>query len=183
MISLYVNLVKISEMSAYTSVSGFRDHPLLGTPCTTFTLDGSSMHLDFNMVELFRALRQYKSWVELDLEFGKNPLKVYTKLVHGLPNPWLHVPYGSQAWLNGHLVLGHVEDVVLLDVSEIVNKCRRSAKFDPTATNTLTIYQGNPLRFSIVTYDITEDCSIMSGHAMYTSGSLDLTRDTLQDTL
>ena len=159
----------------YMSVDDFLAHPLLGTHGATFTLDGGSMHLDFNMIELFRALRQYKSWAELDLEFNKNPLKVYTKLAHGLPNPWLHVPYGSQSWLNGHLVLGHVNEAVLLDDDEIIGKCRQSAKFDPTATNTLVIYQGNPLRFSTVTYDITEDCSVMSGHMMYASGSLDHT--------
>ena len=176
MISLYVNLVKIGEMSEYTPVSGFRDHPLLGKPRTTFTLDDWNMHFDFNMVELFRALRQDGAWAELGLEFDKNPLKVYTKLVHGLPNPWLHVPYGTQAWLNGHLVLGYVKAVALLDISEIVNKCRRSAKFDHAATNTLTIYQGDPLMYSVETYDITDNCSIRSGHAMYRSGSLDITR-------
>ena len=187
MIILYVNLVKISEMSAYTSVSDFRDHPLLGVPNATFTLDGRFTHSDFNMAGLFRALRHYKPWEELDLEFSKNPLKVYTKLVRGLPNPWQHVPYGSQVWLNGHLVLGHVKDGVVLDSSEIINKCRRSAKFDPTATNKLTFYQGNQLKFSIVTYDITEDCSIMTGCTMYESGShvhtWDTCGDTLQDTV
>ena len=173
MISLYVNFIKISEVSMYTSVDDFLAHPLIGTHGTTFTVNGSCMHLDFNMVELFRALRQYKAWAELDLEFNQNPLKVYTKLAHGLPNPWLHVPYGSQAWLNGHLVLGHVKEAVLLDDDEIISRCRRSAKFNLAGSNTLTIYQGNPLRFSRVTYDITKDCSIVLGHAIYTSGSLD----------
>ena len=175
MISLYVKFVKIGEMSMFASVDDFLAHPLIGTHGTTFSVHGSCIHLDFNMIELFRSLRQYKPWAELDLEFNQNPLKVYTKLAHGLPNPWLHVPYGSQAWLNGHLVLGHVNEAVLLDDDEIIGKCRQSAKFDPTAINTLTIYQGNPLRFSTVTYDITEDCSVMSGHMMYASGSLDHT--------
>ena len=175
MLSLCVNFVKISDLSMYTPVSGFREHPLLGTHGTTFSVHGSRMHLDFNLIELFRALRRYKPWTELDLEFNQNPLKVYTKLAHGLHNPWLHVPYGSQAWFNGQLVLGHVREAVLLDDDEIIGKCRQSAKFDPTAINTLVIYQGNPLRFSTVTYDITEDCSVMSGHMMYASGSLDHT--------
>ena len=175
MISLYVKFVKIGEMSMYTSVDDFRAHPLIGTHGTTFTANGGCIHLDFNMIELFRALRQYKSWQALDSEFNQNPLKVYTKLAHGLPNPWLHVPYGSQAWLNGHLVLGHVKEAVLLDDDEIIGKCRQSSKFNPESTNTLTIYQGNPLRFSTVTYDITEDCSVMSGHVVYASGSLDHT--------
>ena len=175
MISLYVKFVKIGEMSMFTSVDDFHAHPLIGTHGTTFSVHGSCIHLDFNMIELFRSLRQYKAWQALDSEFNKNPLKVYTELAHGLPNPWLHVPYGSQAWLNGHLVLGHVNEAVLLDDDEIIGKCRQSAKFDPTAINTLVIYQGNPLRFSTVTYDITEDCSVMSGHMMYASGSLDHT--------
>ena len=175
MISLYVNFIKISEVPMYTSVDGFQAHPLIGTRGTTFTVNGSCIHLDFNMVELFRSLRQYKSWQVLDREFNQNPLKVYTKLAHGLPNPWLHAPYGSQAWLNGHLVLGHVKEAVLLDDDEIIGKCRQSSKFNLTTTNTLTIYQGNPLRFSSVTYELTEDCSIVSGHTMYTSGSLDHT--------
>ena len=175
MISLYVNFIKISEVPMYTSVDGFQAHPLIGTRGTTFTVNGSCIHLDFNMVELFRSLRQYKSWQVLDREFNQNPLKVYTKLAHGLPNPWLHAPYGSQAWLNGHLVLGHVKEAVLLDDDEIIGKCRQSSKFNLTTTNTLTIYQGSPLRFSTVTYDLTKDCSIVSGHTMYTSGSLDHT--------
>ena len=175
MLSLYVNFSKISELSMYTSVDDFLAHPLIGAHGATFSVNGSRMHLDFNMIELFRALRQYKSWAELNRAFDKNPLKVYTKLAHGLPNPWLLVPYGSQAWLNGHLVLGHVKEAVLLDDEEIISRCRRSSKFNPTTTNTLVIYQGNPLRFSMVTYDITEDCSIMSGHVMYASGSLDHT--------
>lgn len=172
MVNLHVNFIKIGELSMHTSPESFLEHPLVGTHGATFTLGDGIAHLDFNMVELFRALRQYKAWAELDLKFSKNPLKVYTKLTHGLPNPWLHVPYGTQAWLNGNLVLGHVKDAVVLDVIEIVDKCRRSAKFDPTTINTLVIYQGNPLRFSTMTYDITEDCSITSGHAIYTSGSL-----------
>ena len=175
MISLYVNFIKISEVSTYTSPDDFLAHPLIGAHGTTFTVNGGCVHLDFNMVELLRALRQYKVWQVLDREFNQNPLKVYTKLAHGLPNPWLHVPYGSQAWLNGHLVLGHVKEAVLMDDDEIIGRCRRSAKFSLAGSNTLTIYQGNPLRFSMVTYDITEDCSIMSGHTMYTSGSLDHT--------
>ena len=173
MISLYVNFIKISEVSMYTSVDDFQAHPLICTRGTTFTVNGSCTHLDFNMVGLFRELRQYKSWQALSSSFDQNPLKVYTKLAHGLPNPWLHVPYGSQSWLNGHLVLGHVKEAVLLDDEEIISRCRRSSKFNPATTNTLVIYQGNPLRFSTVTYDLTEDCSIMSGHVMYASGSLD----------
>ena len=168
MMSLYVNFVKIGEMSSYTSTDDFRTHPLMGTHGATFTLSGGIVHANFNMIELFSSLRQYKSWQALDSEFNQNPLKVYTKLAHGLPSPWLHVPYGSQAWLNGHLVLGHVNEAVLLDDDEIIGKCRRSAKFNLAGTNTLTIYQGNPLRFSTVTYDITKDCSIMSGNLIYT---------------
>ena len=175
MISLYVNFIKISEVSMYTSVDDFLEHPLIGTHGATFTLDSGIVHSDFNKVELFLELRQHSSWAKLNREFVKNPLKVYTKLAHGLPNPWLHVPYGSQAWLNGHLVLGHVNEAVLLDDDEIIGKCRQSSKFNLTTTNTLVIYQGNPLRFSTATYDLTKDCSIVSGHTMYASGSLDHT--------
>ena len=167
MLSLYVNFSKISELSMYTSVDDFQAHPLIGTHGATFTDGNSIVHVDFNMIELFRALRQYRSWQALDSEFNQNPLKVYTKLAHGLSSPWLHVPYSSQAWLNGHMVAGRVKEAVLMDDEELISRCRRSAKFNLTGSNTLTVYCGNPLRFSTVTYDLTEDCSIVTGHVMY----------------
>ena len=170
MISLYVNFVKISEISSHVSADALLEHPLIDTHGATFTLDGGIVHSDFNKVELFLELRQHSSWAELNREFAKNPLKVYTRLTRGLPTPWLYVPYSIQAWFNGHLVLGYAgesKDATLLGHDEIIEKCRQSSKFDSTIVNTLTIYQGNRLRFSTVTYDITEDCSITSGHSIY----------------
>lgn len=79
--------------------------------------------------------------------FLTNPLRVYTKLAQGLTSPWLYVPYGTH-----------------LDDEEIINKCRRSSKFKSTGVNTLTIFQGNPSRFSMITYDLTEDCSVLTNH-------------------
>ena len=155
MLSLYVNFTKISEMSMYTPVDGFLEHPLIGKHGVTFTLDGGFMHRDFNMIELFGALRQHKSWAELNMGFVKNPLKVYTKLAQGLTSPWLYVPYGT-----------HLDDV------EIINKCRRSSKFRRTGVNTVTIFQGQPIKFSIINYDLTEDCSVLTNHIVYISGSL-----------
>ena len=172
MLSLYVNFTKISEVSMYTPVDGFLEHPLIGAQGATFTLDGGFVHRDFNMIELFMALRQHKSWAELNRGFSTNPLKVYTKLAQGLVSPWLHVPYGTQVWFNSHLVLGHPDENIRLDDEEIINKCRRSSKFRRTGVNTLTIFQGNPSRFSMITYDLTEDCSVLSGHVIYVSGSL-----------
>ena len=170
MISLYVNFVKIGELSMYTPVDDLIKHPLIGAHDATFTVGGGIVHYDFNMVELFLELRQCASWAELDREFVKNPLKVYTKLTRGLPNPWLHVPYSLQAWFNGHMVLGYAdepEDDALPNHEKIIVKCKQSSKFDPTSINTLTIYQGIPIRFSLRTYDITEDCNIMTGHSIY----------------
>ena len=73
------------------------------------------------------------------------------------------------------MVAGRVKEAVLLDDEEIISRCRRSAKFNLTGSNTLTIYCGSPLRFSTVTYVLTEDCSIVTGHVIYASGSLDHT--------
>ena len=61
MLSLYVNFSKISELSMYTSVDDFQAHPLIGTHGATFTDGNGIVHVDFNMIELFRALRQYRS--------------------------------------------------------------------------------------------------------------------------
>ena len=58
MLSLYVNFTKISEVSMYTPVDGFLEHPLIGKHGVTFTLDGGFIHRKFNMIELFMALRQ-----------------------------------------------------------------------------------------------------------------------------
>ena len=172
MLSLHVNFTKISEVSMYTPVDVFLEHPLIGCAGATFTLDGGVVHRDFNMIELFMALRQHKSWAELNRGFSTNPLKVYTKLAQGLVSPWLQVPYGTQVWFNSHLVLGHPDENIRLDDEEIVNKCRRSSKFKNKGVNTLTMYQGQPLKFSKIAYDLTEGCSILSGHVMYVSGSL-----------
>lgn len=172
MLSLYVNFTKISEVSMYTPVDGFLEHPLIGKHGVTFTLDGGVMHRDFNMIELFMALRQHKSWAELNMGFVENPLRVYTELAQGLVSPWLYVPYGTQVWFNRHLVLGHPDEHFHLDDEEIINKCRLSSKFRRTGVNTLTMYQGQPIKFSKITYDLTEDCSVLSGHVIYVSGSL-----------
>ena len=172
MLSLYVNFVKISEISMYTPMDVLLEHPLIGSQGSTFTLDGGYLHLNFNMVELFRTLRQHKSWAELNRGFLTNPLRVYTKLAQGLTNPWLHIPYGTQVWFNGHLVLGNPKEDIHLDDEEIIGKCRQSSKFKRTSLNTLTIYQGLPIKFSVLTYDLTEDCSVLTGHIMYVSGSI-----------
>ena len=55
MLSLYVNFTKISEVSMYTPVDGFLEHPLIGKHGVTFTLDGGFIHRKFNMIELFMA--------------------------------------------------------------------------------------------------------------------------------
>ena len=172
MLSLYVNFTKISEMSMYTPVDGFLEHPLIGKHGVTFTLDGGFIHRKFNMIELFMALRQHNSWAELNRGFLTNRLKVYTKLAQGLTSPWLYVPYGTQVWFNSHLVLGHPDENTHLDDVEIINKCRRSSKFRRTGVNTLTMYQGQPIKFSKITYDLTEDCSVLTNHIVYISGSL-----------
>ena len=54
-----------------------------------------------------------------------------------------------------------------LDDEEIVNKCRRSSKFRRTGVNTLTMYQGQPIKHSPDVCDLTEDCSVLSGHIVY----------------
>lgn len=170
MISLYVNFAKIGEISMHTPTESFIKHPLIGTHGVTFTVWGGIVHSDFNMVELFLELRQYGLWTELNREFDNNPLKVYTKLTRGLPNPWLHVPYSLQAWFNGNLVLGYAEnseEAALYGDEEIIVECKQSPKFDPTSVNTLTIYQGKPDRFSVVTYDVTEDCATTYGRLTY----------------
>ena len=173
MLSLYVNFTKISEVSMYTPAGDFLDHPLIGSQGVTFTLDGGFMHRDFNMIELFRSLRQqHNSWAELNRVFLTNPLRVYTKLAQGLTSPWLQVPYGTQVWFNRHLVLGHPDENTHLDDEKIINKCRRSFKFKNTGVNTITMYQGQPTKFSIINYDLTEDCSVLTNHIMYVSGSL-----------
>ena len=164
MLSLYVNFTKISEVSMYTPAVDFLAHPLIGSQGATFTLDGGIIHRDFNMIELFMALRQHSSWAELNRGFLTNPLRVYTKLAQGLTSPWLHVPYGTQVWFNRHLVIGHPDENTRLDGEKIIGKCRRSSKFKSTGVNTITMYQGLPVKFSIINYDLTEDCSVLTNH-------------------